>query len=280
MPKLAANLSFLFTELPFLDRFEAAAKAGFEGVEFLYPYAHPARAVAEAARAANIQVVLFNTDRGDWDAGDRGLTSVPGREADARANIEKALAYALEIGCGQIHVLAGLVPPGAEREACETTFVENLLWAAELMVPHSVHPLIEPLNSRDVPGYFLTTSAHAARIIEQVGAASIGLQLDLYHTQIMEGDLAERIKAHFAIIRHFQIANPPGRNEPGVGEVAFPYLFDLIDQMDYEGWIGLEYHPTGETIPGLAWAKPYGIGRQRLRRPGRSSVYGSDRGGA
>jgi hydroxypyruvate isomerase len=260
MPKLAANLTFLFTELAFLDRFEAAAKAGFEGVEFLYPYAHPADVIAEAARAAGLQVVLFNTDRGDWDAGDRGLTSVPGREADARANIERALEYALEIGCGQIHVLAGLVPAGAEPADCEATFVENLHWAVEMMAPHGVHPLIEPLNSRDVPGYFLSTNAHATRIIEQVGADRIGLQMDLYHTQIMEGDLAERIKAHIAIIRHLQIANPPGRNEPGAGEVDFPYLFDLIDRMGYEGWIGLEYHPTAETMAGLAWAKPYGIG--------------------
>lgn len=259
MPKLAANLSFLFTERPFLERFEAAAAAGFKGVEFLYPYDVPADEVAEAARAANLQVVLFNTARGA-ESGSRGVGAVPGREAEARALFEQALEYATVIGCGQIHILAGLVPAGASVEACEAAFVDNLRVAAGLFAPHGVRPLIEPLNSRDVPGYLLTTNAHAARLIERVGADRIGLQMDLYHTQIMEGDLARAIEAHLAVTRHYQIANPPGRHEPGAGEVDFPFLLDLMDRLGYRGWVGLEYHPTGETLAGLAWAERFGIG--------------------
>lgn len=260
MPKFAANLSMLFPELPFVDRFEAAAKVGFKAVEFLFPYEYPANDLAERLRRFDLTQVLFNLPPGDWAAGERGMAAVAGREREFERTIDTAIEYARALGCPQVHAMAGILPPGVPHQAWETTYVRNLRAAAARLKTHGVRLLIEPLNTRDMGGYFLTTAEQARRVIEQVGSDNLFLQMDLYHAQIMGGDLAERTRTHWPAIRHFQIAGVPGRHEPDIGEINYPYLFDLIDSLGYDGWIGCEYRPRGDTVAGLGWARRYGVG--------------------
>ena len=252
MPKLSANLSFLFPELPFLERFQAAASAGFKAVEFAFAYDHPAASVAAAAKSAAVEVVLMNLPPGDWDAGERGLAAVAGREGDFRETLERAIAYAAATGCRQLHVMAGVGP-----RCREEVYAANLAAAAERVRPLGLALLIEPINLIDMPGYFLTLPDQARRVIDRVGAGNLFLQLDLYHCQVMRGDLARQIEAHLPLIRHMQIAGNPGRHEPDIGEINYRYLFDFIDRIGYRGWLGCEYRPAGGTLDGLAWARPY-----------------------
>jgi hydroxypyruvate isomerase len=259
MPRFAANLSMMFQEIPdFLDRFEAAAKAGFQGVEFLFPYDHPPAAIAERLETNRLTLALFNTVPGDWNAGERGLAALPGREHQFRDGVDKAIEYAKAAKCATIHAMAGLWPEG--RPKSDETYVENLRWAADRAAPAGVTVIVEPINTRDIPGYFLNYTGQAVGIIDKVGRANLQLQLDLYHVQIMEGDLAPKIRALAGRYPHVQIAGTPGRHEPDVGEVNYPFLFDLFDEIGYRGWIGCEYRPKGGTLAGLGWAGKYGIG--------------------
>lgn len=257
MPRFAANVGFLFPELAFLDRFGAAARAGFEAMECPFPYEAPAADLAQLLQGCGLQQVLFNLPPGDWAAGERGMAAVPGREEEFAASMEQALTYARALSCPRLHAMAGVLPAGAVTADCEAVYVRNLRWAAEVLQPYGIHLLIEPINTRDMPGYFLTTAAQAHRIIDQVGHANLFLQMDLYHCQVMTGNLVGHIKAHWEVIDHFQIAGNPGRHEPDVGEISYPYLFDLIDSLGYRGWIGCEYHPRRDTLAGLGWLRPY-----------------------
>jgi hydroxypyruvate isomerase len=260
MPKFAANLSMMFQEIGFLDRFEAAAQAGFKGVEFLFPYDHKPEAIAERLERNRLTLALFNTVPGDWAEGERGLAALPGREQAFRDGVDKAILYARATGCRLIHTMAGLWPAGRDKADGERVYIENLRWAAERAAGAGLTAIIEPINTRDIPGYFLNTTGQAMRIIEAVGRPNLKLQLDLYHVQIMEGDLAPKIRALAGHYPHVQIAGTPGRHEPDIGEVNYPYLFDLFDEIGYPGWIGCEYRPKGDTVAGLGWAKKYGIG--------------------
>ncbi|MDD9907658.1 MAG: hydroxypyruvate isomerase family protein [Rhodospirillaceae bacterium] len=259
MPNLAANLSMMFTEVPFLERFAAAADAGFKGVEYLFPYDHPAETIAKALQDNGLQNVLFNLPPGNWETGDRGLAALPGREADFEGLIDKALEYAQVIGCPRLHVMAGIPPEDANPYACQRTYVENVRLAAERAAPHGITVLLEPINPRDIPGYYLNRQDDGLKTLDTVGAENAALQMDLYHCQIVEGDVAMKIRANIDRVAHFQIAGVPDRHEPDLGEVNYPYLFDVIDELGFEGWIGCEYRPKGETRAGLGWAAPYGI---------------------
>jgi hydroxypyruvate isomerase len=259
MPKFAANLSMLFTELPFLERFDAAKSAGFAAVEFQGPYQFSADAVAARVKACGLPVVLFNAPMGNAAAGERGLAAQPGREAEFAASIETALAYARALGCTQIHVLAGMA--AGERPAQEAVYVANLQHAADRAVEEGVTLLIEPLNARDNPNYFLNSTAAAITVLDRVNRSNVALQFDFYHCQITEGDLAQHARDLFGRYAHVQIANVPGRHEPGLGEIDFPFLFDVLDELGYAGWIGCEYRPKAGTLEGLGWARRWGIGR-------------------
>ncbi len=254
MPKLAANLSTLFPHLDFLDRFAAAARAGFRSVEFQFPYAHPAPAVAECARAAGVEVVLHNAPPGSRP-GDRGVACLPGREAEFRDTAERALEYARAVGCRRIHCLAGVLPEGADRARHHDVYVANLRHAAERFAAQGVVLLVEPINTRSIPGYFLTGTRQAEQVLEEIAAPNAFIQFDLFHMQIMQGDLAHTVERLLPRIGHMQLADVPGRNEPGTGEINFDFLLRHIDALGYAGWIGCEYNPIGDTAEGLAWAK-------------------------
>jgi 2-dehydrotetronate isomerase len=260
VPNFAANLSMMFQEIDFLDRFDAAARAGFKGVEFLFPYDYPPEAIAERLERNRLTLALFNTVPGSWAAGERGLAALPGREADFRAGVDKAITYAKAAKCRTLHTMAGLWPEGRDKADGERVYVDNLRWAADRAAADGITAIIEPINTRDIPGYFLNYSRDAVRIIDAVGRPNLQYQLDLYHMQIMEGDLAPKIRALAGRYPHVQIAGTPGRHEPDVGEINYPYLFDLFDEIGYAGWIGCEYRPKCDTLAGLAWAKKYGIG--------------------
>ena len=261
MPNFAANLSFLYTEHPMLERFAAAAEDGFRGVEMLFPYALPATTLAAQARAQGLQVVLCNVPPGDWTLGQRGFAAVPGSEALFRDSLLQALDYAVTLQCPALHVLAGLLPAGADRSRAAATYRDNLAWAVEQARPAGVTLMIEPINPRDIPGYFLNHQAEAHAVCAQVCAATgldnLKVQMDLYHCQIVEGDLARRIEAHIAGIGHMQIAGVPDRHEPDGGEVNYPFLFSLLDRLGYAGWIGCEYRPRNGTRAGLGWLRPW-----------------------
>lgn len=259
MPKLAANLSFLFQDIPFLDRFAAAAQVGFRGVEYVSPYDYPPEDIARCLTEAHVEQVLFNLGLGEWKAGERGLAALPGREQDFAESVELALEYARVLGCAQVHAMAGVPATDTPSSDCEAVYVHNLRAAAARLQSHGIRLLIEPINTRDMPGYFLDTSCQARRIMEAVGSDNLFLQLDLYHCQVMRGDLAHAIETHYDYTSHIQIAGNPHRHEPDIGEIHYPYLFDLIDRLGYTGWIGCEYHPRAGTVAGLGWAKPYGI---------------------
>ena len=259
MPRFAANLSMMYTELPFLERFGAAAKDGFRAVEFLFPYAFEAQALAAELERHGLQQALFNTWPGDFDAGERGLASVPGREAEFLGGVDRALAYARVLRCPRVHAMAGLVPAGADRAERRATYVRNLREAARRCADAGVELLIEPINTRDIPGFFLNTQAEAHAVVAEVGAANLKVQMDLYHCQIVEGDLAAKIRQYLPTgdVGHFQIAGVPQRHEPDLGEVHYPYLFSILDELGWDGWIGCEYRPRAGTSAGLGWAKPW-----------------------
>jgi 2-dehydrotetronate isomerase len=260
MPKFAANLSFMFQDIGFLDRFDAAARAGFRGVEFLFPYDHPPETIAERLERNGLSLALFNTVAGDWAGGERGLAALPGREREFRDGVDQAIRYATATKCPLVHTMAGLWPDGRDKNEGERVYIDNLRWAADRAATAGLTAVIEPINTRDIPGYFLNYTGQAMRVIEHVGRANLKLQLDLYHVQIMEGDLATKIRALAGNYPHVQIAGNPGRHEPDVGEIHYPYLFDLFDEIGYAGWIGCEYRPQGDTAAGLGWATSYGIG--------------------
>jgi len=257
MPRFAANLSMLFTELPFAQRFAAAAAAGFEGVEFLFPYEHAPHDVAGWLRESKLVNVLFNLPPGNWAGGERGMAALPGREAEFREGVARAIEYALALGTPRLHMMAGLLPAGADPALHRTTYLANLRHAAQALGRHGIELMIEPINARDMPGYFLMTQqqAHALRI--ECGEPNVKVQMDFYHAQIVEGDLASTFKQYLAGIGHVQIAGVPGRHEPDVGEINYPYLFGLLDELGYDGWVGCEYRPRGATLEGLGWFAPY-----------------------
>jgi len=259
VPKFAANLSFIFQEIDFLDRFAAAAACGFKAVEYLSPYEHPPEVIAEHLDRHRLVQALFNMPPGDWAAGERGTAALPGREQEFRDGVEKALVYAKATRCRLVHAMAGLVPAGQDRAEAERVYLANLRHAAERLASEGIVCVIEPINTRDIPGYFLNTTSQAMSVIERVRHPNLKLQLDLYHVQIMEGDLAHRVRTLGGHYPHVQIAGNPGRHEPDVGEINYPFLFDLFDELGYSGWIGCEYRPKGETRAGLGWAKRYGI---------------------
>ena len=257
MPRFAANLSMMYTEHDFLDRFAAAAADGFKGVEFLFPYAYAPEELARRLADNGLKQALFNAPPGDWDAGERGMSALPGREDEFRRSIARALDYAQALDCPHIHVMAGMVPAGADRKAMRATYVENLRWACEQAKPDGRTLLIEPINGRDMPGYFLSRQDDAHALIAEVGADNLKVQMDLYHCQIVEGDLAMKIRHYLPTGRvgHFQIAGVPDRHEPDLGEVDFRYLFGVIDAAGYDGWIGCEYRPAAGTSAGLGWLR-------------------------
>ena len=254
MPKFAANLSFLFTDLPFPARFQAAAQAGFKGVEYLFPYDWPASEVAGWLTAAGVEQVLFNLHPGDWAAGERGLACLPDRHGDFADSVEQALEYAMLLDCRQVHCMAGLRPAGVAESVLEENYIANLRHAADHLATAGVTVMIEPINSRiDMPGYWLDDIDKALRLIETIGRSNVRLQLDLYHAQIIQGDLARSIEENIAQIGHVQIADNPGRHEPGTGEINYPFLLSLLDRLGYAGWVGCEYKPLTTTEAGLGW---------------------------
>ena len=264
MPRFAANLSMLYNDVDFLDRFAAAARDGFKAVEYLFPYAYPAQELATRLQAHGLQQVLFNAPPGDWDKGERGLASLTGREAEFREGIVKAVEYAKALQCPRIHVMAGLVPQGADAAAVRATYIANVRYAAEQAAPPGIHILLEPINGRDMPGFFLSRQDQAHALIAEIGAANVKVQMDLYHAQIVEGDLAMKVRQYLPTgnVGHLQIAGVPERHEPDVGEVNYSYLFKLLDSLGYDGWIGCEYRPargaaSHATSDGLGWLKPW-----------------------
>jgi hydroxypyruvate isomerase len=259
MPRFAANLSMMYTEVPFLERFGAAAKDGFRGVEFLFPYAFEAGAIAAELERHGLQQALFNTWPGDFDAGERGLASLPGREREFLEGVDRAIGYARALKCPRLHAMAGLLPAGADRAERRATYVKNLREATRRCADAGLDLLIEPINTRDIPGFFLNTQADAHAVIAEVGAPNLKVQMDLYHCQIVEGDLAMKIRQYLPTghVGHFQIAGVPLRHEPDLGEVNHPYLFDLLDELGWDGWIGCEYRPRAGTTAGLGWFAPY-----------------------
>ena len=253
MPKFAANLSMMFGEASFIDRFACARAAGFDAVEFLFPYAFESEQIALRLARNGLQLVLFNLPAGDWTAGERGIACDPRRIGEFQDSVELALDYAGELGVGQLHCLAGKVPPNVPHERAHETYIANLKFAAAALTKHSLRLLIEPINTFDVPGYFLAGTKQAQAIIDECGADNLFMQYDIYHMQRMEGELANTMRANLARIGHIQLADNPGRHQPGTGEINFPYLFGLLDEIGYDGFVGCEYLPSGPTVDSLAW---------------------------
>ncbi|WP_066272186.1 hydroxypyruvate isomerase [Hydrogenophaga palleronii] len=262
MPKFAANLSMLWNELPFLDRFEAAARAGFSAVEFLFPYDVPAGQIAQRLQAHRLQLVLHNMPPGDWAGGERGTACLPGREDEFRAGVEQALQYAAALGAPQLHCMAGIPTAGVSEAQARATLVGNLRFAAGAAQRQGVRLLLEPINHFDMPGFFVNRPRQAIALMDEVGSDNLFLQYDIYHAQRMEGELANTIKALLPRMAHMQLADTPGRHEPGTGEIHYRYLFDAIDALGYTGHIGCEYKPhdasPGGTDRGLAWVAAHG----------------------
>ena len=264
MPKFCANLTFLYTELEFSDRIAAAAKAGFEGVEYMSPYEYPKERLAEELHKHAVTQVLFNLPAGNWAQGERGIACHPDRVGEFQDGVGKAIEYGTALGCKQVNCLAGICPEAPEDRQ-RAAFVSNLKFAAMKLREAGIRLLIEPINTRDIPGFYLTRSQQALEIISEVGSDNLFLQYDIYHMQIMEGDLARTIEANLARIAHLQLADNPGRHEPGTGEINYGFLFEHIDRIGYKGWIGCEYKPKTTTAEGLGWIKPY------VRPSGRSA---------
>ena len=260
MPRFAANISTLYPEHALLDRVGAAARDGFAAVEVQSPYAVTADALRAVLRAARVELVLMNAPQGDMDAGERGLAALPGRESEFQSSIAQAVDYARAVAAPRVHVMAGKPPADADPAEAEAVFIRNLRHACEAFAPHGIRVLIEPINTRDMPGYFLTTPEQAAAILARVGAANLAMQFDVYHAQIMVGDVSKRLERHFPQIGHVQIAGVPERHEPDTGEINYPAVFRLLDRLGYAGWIGCEYRPARGTAPGgtsagLGWLR-------------------------
>lgn len=253
MPKFAASITMLFSELPLTERFAAAKTAGFKAVEVQMPYDEPAAMLATAREAADVPVVLINTPLGDFAGGERGLAALPGREADFELAFDQALAYAVALDCGMMHVVAGIPPAGTDPAAADAVLIRNLKHALTASQSTDLTLLLEPLNHRDFPGCHITSVDHARRLIEAVGDDRVGLQYDFYHRQMSRGDLANGLIENLDLVRHMQIAGAPKRTEPDIGEINYRYLFGVIDALDYDGWVGAEYKPVGETTAGLGW---------------------------
>jgi hydroxypyruvate isomerase len=254
MPRFSANLSMLFTEYDFLDRFDAAARAGFTGVEYVGPYDHPPETVAARLKKNGLSQVLFNLPAGNWAGGERGIAVLPDRIDEFRRGVDTAIAYARALACPQVNCLAGIAPAGVDPAVLENVFVENLKYAAPRFEAAGIKLLIEAINTKvDIPGFFLANSAQALAIIDRVGSDNLFFQYDIYHMQVMEGDLARTIENNLGRIAHIQLADNPGRHEPGTGEINFPYLYEHLDRIGYAGWIGAEYKPKAGTEAGLGW---------------------------
>jgi hydroxypyruvate isomerase len=259
MTKLAANLTMLFNEVDFLDRFERAARAGFRGVEFLFPYAYPAGQLAERLDSNRLELVLHNLPAGDWGAGERGIACHPDRRTEFQDGVEIAIRYAKALGVRQLNCLAGIVPPKVSAGAACATLLDNLKFAAAKLKEEDIALLVEPINTFDIPGFFLGGTRQALAIIRETGSDNLFLQYDIYHMQRMEGELAATIEANLPMIRHVQLADNPGRFEPGTGEINYRYLFGLLDRLGYTGWIGCEYKPKAGTEAGLGWLAEHGL---------------------
>ena len=257
MPKLAANLTLMFNEVPFLERFEAASKAGFKGVEYLFPYDFPKEQIAEQLHKSHLSQVLFDFPAGNWAAGDRGTAVDPKRTGEFQDGVGKALEYARALNCKLLTVLAGKAPAEVQADRAMQTLIENTRFAARKAAPLGITVLVEALNSRDVPGFFLLKTAQMKAVVDAVAEKNALMQYDVYHMQIMEGDLATTIKANYGMIGHIQIADNPGRNEPGTGEINYYFVLPVIDGLGYAGWVGCEYRPKGKTTDGVAWARKW-----------------------
>ena len=260
MPRFAANVSTMFPDLPVAERFAAARAIGFEAVEYLFPYGESPEEIKRCLRDTGIRMILLNTPLGDASTGERGLAAVPGRQADFKHHFEQSLCYARTLDVPMIHVMAGVVAE-EQRNDAEVVFAENVRYAADVAAAHGIRILLEPLNHEDTPGYFLTLTEHTRRLINTIGRDNVRLQYDLYHRQIMEGNLARGISDNLDLIAHIQFSSVPGRHEPQFGEVNMPYLFEVCDRLGYDGWIGCEYRPMTTAAEGLSWGKPYGLGR-------------------
>jgi len=259
MTKLAANLTMLFTELPFLERFHAAAQAGFKAVEFLFPYAFEPAEIAEQLRRHELQLVLHNLPAGNWDAGERGIACHPDRCDEFRQGVDEAIRYAKLLGVKQLNCLVGIAPQGVNAELARLTLVGNLKFAADKLQAAGIALLIEPINRFDIAGFFLNTTQQALALIKASGSDNLFLQYDIYHMQRMEGELANTIKVNLALIRHVQLADNPGRGEPGTGEINYRFLFSFLKEIGYQGWIGCEYKPQAGTEAGLGWRAAHGL---------------------
>jgi len=257
MPRFAANLTLLFSEVPFLERFGAAARAGFGAVELVSPYEHPPEEVARAARDARVEVAVFNLPAGDWGRGDRGMACDPGRAAELREGVERALDYAGAHGCTRLHCMAGIRPAGVDEGALRDAYLASLRFAGRALAARGLTLLVEGINTRDMPGYYLSTSRQAFELMDAAGVPNLYYQYDVYHMQIMEGDLAATLERRIGRIGHVQIADPPGRHEPGTGEVNFGFLLRHLDRLGYRGWVGCEYRPRAGTEAGLSWMEEW-----------------------
>jgi hydroxypyruvate isomerase len=257
MPKFSANLSMLFTEVDFLERFDAAARAGFKGVEYLFPYDYEKERLVEKLQNNRLAQVLHNLPAGNWAAGERGIACLPGRISEFQEGVGRAIEYATALGCKRVNCLAGIAPKGVDAGRIHETFVSNLRFAAARLAEAGIRLLVEPINTRDMPGFYLNNTAQALSVIDEVGHSNLALQYDVYHMQVMEGDLARTIEANLDIIAHIQVADNPGRNEPGTGEINYPFLFQFLDRIGYAGWVGCEYNPRTTTPAGLGWVAPY-----------------------
>ncbi|MBR9786466.1 MAG: hydroxypyruvate isomerase family protein [Vibrionaceae bacterium] len=257
MAKFAANLTLLFTEVPFMERFEKAHRAGFKAVEYLFPYAYEPQELADKMQQFGLEQALFNMPPGNWDAGEKGFAAIPGREDDFKASVETALMYANKLNCKKVHAMSGIVDERFTREQHVETFIANIRYAADKFVEHGIELMLEPLNSRDVPNYFIAHQRDAVELIKQINRPNVKLQLDLYHAQIMDGDLSTLIREVATYTGHIQIASVPERHEPSEGELNYPHLFNVLDDSGYQGWIGCEYNPRNTTEEGLYWVKPY-----------------------
>jgi hydroxypyruvate isomerase len=259
MTRLAANLTMMFNEINFLDRFEAAAKARFNGVEYLFPYPYPKEQLAERLAKHGLVQALHNLPAGNWEEGERGIACLPDRVGEFQDGVGKAIDYATALGCKQLNCLAGIAPAGIDRDKVRATLVSNLRFAAEKLGAAGIKVLTEPINTFDIPGFFLSGTQQALDILRDVGSANLYLLYDIYHMQRMEGELANTIQKNLPQVAHFQLADNPGRNEPGTGEINYRFLFSFLDAIGYDGWIGCEYRPKGKTVDGLVWRAAHGV---------------------
>lgn len=253
MPQFAANLTMLFNESPFMERFEKAAKSGFQAVEFLFPYAFSAQEIKQKLDEFKLQLVLHNLPAGDWDAGERGIACLPDRVAEFKAGVAKAIEYAKVLGVKKLNCLAGKIPADVDAEILRSTFIANLRFAAAELKKSNIKLLIEPINTFDIPGFYLSKTKQAVDILKEVGSDNLFIQYDIYHAQRMEGELCKTLETNLSKIAHIQLADNPGRNEPGTGEINYTHLFQFIDRIGYKGWIGCEYKPVSGTEAGLGW---------------------------